>query len=425
MDRYNKLLDHKLTGIRDEGRYRVFLEIARRAGEFPKAKSYRYDSQKDIVVWCSNDYLGMGQHAVVLDAMKEALDNYGAGAGGTRNIAGCHCPIVALERELADLHDKDAALVMTSGYVANEATLSTLGRLLPDCVIFSDENNHASMIHGIKSSGCEKHIFRHNDLAHLRKLLMQFPRDQCKIVAFESVYSMDGDIAPIAEICDLAHEFGALTYLDEVHAVGMYGPSGAGVAESHGCADKVDIIQGTLAKAYGVVGGYVSSSRSLVDSIRSFASGFIFTTTLPPAIAAGALASVQHLRASNIERQALHKKADLIRTALQAVGLPVMTAASHIVPVLVGDARKCKSIGDHLLDHHGVFIQPINFPTVPRGTERLRITPTPCHSPDMAAHLVTALLKTWESFDLPLRASPSANERADLHHGNTELPASP
>ncbi len=406
MDSYNRLLDQKLCGIRDEGRYRVFLEIARRAGNYPRAKAFGRRDEQDIVVWCSNDYLGMGQNAVVIDAMKEALETYGAGAGGTRNISGSHCPIVALEREIAELHEKDSALVMTSGYVSNEATLSTLGRLLPDCVMLSDASNHASMIHGIRSSGCQKRIFRHNDLAHLRELLEDLPKVQCKIVAFESVYSMDGDIAPISEICDVAHEFGALTYLDEVHAVGMYGRTGAGVAERVGCVDKVDIIQGTLAKAFGVVGGYIASSASVIDAVRSFASGFIFTTTLPPAIAAGALASVQHLRGSHHERRALHRKVAILREALKEVGIPVMDGPSHIVPVVVGDARNCKLVSDYLLEQHGVFIQPINYPTVPRGTERLRITPTPCHSQDMTMHLVRSLVETWANFDLPRELSP-------------------
>jgi len=417
MHSYNHILDEKLVGIREEGRYRVFLEIARRAGEYPKARGFCPEKEKDIVVWCSNDYLGMGQHAVVLDAMKDALETYGAGAGGTRNIAGSHCPVVALEGELAELHEKERALVMTSGYVANEATLSTLGRLLPDCVILSDEGNHASMIHGIKSSGCPKLIFKHNDLDHLRSLLEDLPKEQCKIVAFESVYSMDGDIAPISDICDLAHEYGALTYLDEVHAVGLYGPTGAGVAERVGCVENVDIIQGTLAKAYGVVGGYIASSSSVVDAVRSFASGFIFTTTLPPAIAAGALASIQHLRGSDTERNALHQKVGLLRDALKAVGLPVMDGPSHIVPVVVGDARKCKLVSDYLLSQHGLYIQPINYPTVERGTERLRITPTPCHSPDMTAHLINSLLQTWENFDLPLRNIPKSTTglRSEAH----------
>ncbi len=410
MDAYNTYLDKKLAGIRDEGRYRVFLEIARLAGDYPHAQGYLDEQPNEITVWCSNDYLGMGQHPVVLNAMRRAISSYGAGAGGTRNISGSHRPIVQLERELANFHAKDGALVMTSGYVANEAALNTLGRLLPNCAIFSDTSNHASMIAGIRNSGCPKFIFRHNDVDHLRSLLSKVPKEQNKIVAFESVYSMDGDIAPVEEICDVAHEYGALTYLDEVHAVGMYGPTGAGIAERDQCAEKVDIIQGTLAKAFGTIGGYIASSRSVVDTVRSFASGFIFTTTLPPAIAAGALASVRYLQSNHHERAALHQNVRFLRNALKKVGLPVMDAPSHIVPVIVGDARMCKLVSDHLLREHGIFIQPINYPTVARGTERLRITPTPCHTEALMMDLVGALVETWNYFGLPLVEHARSND---------------
>jgi 5-aminolevulinate synthase len=400
---YDRLFAASLDALRREGRYRVFHPHRRVAGRFPQSVLRTpAGDERTITVWCSNDYLGMGQHPAVIAAMKQALDTLGAGAGGTRNISGNHQPIVDLERELAALHDKPAALVFSSGYVANEAALSTLGRLLPDCVILSDELNHASMIHGIRGSGVEKLIFRHNDVAHLDHLLARLPPERCKIVAFESVYSMDADIAPIGEICDVAARHGALTYLDEVHAVGMYGPTGAGVAERDGVGHRIDLVQGTLAKAFGVIGGYIAGSAPLVDAVRSHASGFIFTSAMPPVVAAGALASIRHLRASGKERMALHQRARAVALRLKAAGLPVMPTESHIVPVLVGAAAACKQASDRLLDVHGIYIQPINYPTVPRGTERLRITPTPCHDDAMIEQLVVALRETWTALGLPL-----------------------
>ncbi|RIK96289.1 MAG: 5-aminolevulinate synthase [Proteobacteria bacterium] len=400
---YDRLFAASIDALRREGRYRVFHPHRRIAGRFPQSVLRTpTGAERTITVWCSNDYLGMGQHPDVIAAMKAALDTLGAGAGGTRNISGNHEPIVELERELAALHDKPAALVFSSGYVANEAALSTLARLLPDCVILSDELNHASMIQGIRASGVEKLIFRHNDVAHLDNLLAQLPRERCKIVAFESVYSMDADIAPIGEICDVAARHGALSYLDEVHAVGMYGPTGAGVAERDGVGHRVDLVQGTLAKAFGVIGGYIAGSAPLVDAVRSHASGFIFTSAMPPVVAAGALASIRHLRASGKERMALHQRARAVALRLKAAGLPVMPTESHIVPVLVGEAAACKQASDRLLDVHGIYIQPINYPTVPRGAERLRITPTPCHDDAMIEALVVALRETWTALGLPL-----------------------
>jgi len=397
--------DH-LRRLHDEGRYRVFAELERIVGAFPRARLHREGQPpRDVTVWCSNDYLAMGQHPTVVEAMRQAIDAQGSGAGGTRNISGTNTLHAALERELAALHEKQAALVFTSGYVANETTLQTLGAMLPGCELYSDALNHASMIAGIRHSGAVRRIFRHNDVAHLEELLAGADPSTPKIVAFESVYSMDGDVSPIGEICDVAHRHGALTYLDEVHAVGMYGARGAGVAERDGALGKVDIVQGTLAKAFGVVGGYIASTAATVDFVRSCGSGFIFTTSLPPAIAAAALASVRHVSAHPDLRVRHQERAASLKRKLAVAGLPVMDSATHIVPVFVGDAALCKQASDLLLERHAIYVQPINYPTVARGTERLRLTPTPLHGDDDIARLVAALQDVWQILGLGLRAA--------------------
>lgn len=390
---YDAAFAAALDQIRAEGRYRVFTDLERKVGSFPRAYSHRIG--KEVTVWCANDYLGMGQHPKVLEAMRNAINTMGAGAGGTRNISGNHHAVVELEKTLAELHGKEAALVFTSGYIANEASLSMLGAMLPGCIIFSDDQNHASMIHGIRQSGAEKKIFRHNDVDHLAKLLASCDPKAPKIIAFESVYSMDGDVGPIKEICALARQYNALTYLDEVHAVGMYGERGAGIAEREGIMHEVDIIQGTMAKAFGVIGGYIAAKSNIVDMIRSYAPGFIFTTTIPPAIAAGANASIRHLMASQTERDAHQRNAQTLKSMLNEAGIPVMENPTHIVPVMVGDPVLCKQISDILLDEYQMYVQPINYPTVRKGTERLRITPTPFHTAEMMAGLTSALVEIF------------------------------
>src|SRR5213082_713920 len=397
---YDRIFRSAIERLHEEGRYRVFIDVLRTRGQYPNARCFGGNGPKPITVWCSNDYLGMGQHPIVIEAMEAALRDVGAGSGGTRNISGNTHYHTELEAELADLHGKQGALLFTSGYVSNEAALSTLGKLLPGCVIFSDELNHASMIAGIKNSGCEKRVFRHNDLEHLEELLAAEEPQTPKLIAFESVYSMDGDIAPIAAICDLADEYNALTYLDEVHAVGMYGDHGGGISERDGVADRLTIIEGTLGKAFGVMGGYIAADRTIVDCIRSYAPGFIFTTSLSPVLVAGALASVRHLKISSVERDAQKQSATKLKAIFAAARLPVMPSTTHIVPLMVGCPIKAKSVSDILLAEYGLYVQPINYPTVRRGTERLRFTPGPAHSAEMMDELVAALCEVWSRLEL-------------------------
>jgi 5-aminolevulinate synthase len=393
---YEQHFANKVDALKEEGRYRTFATLERIAGRFPKALYHAPDGAvREVTVWCSNDYLGMGQNRTVLDAMKAALEHSGAGAGGTRNISGTTIYHVELEQTLAKLHNKQAALTFSSGYVANEGALSTLGRLMPDCIILSDALNHASMIHGMQSSRCEKQVFRHNDVAHLEGLLKAQPLDRPKIIAFESVYSMEGDIAPIAEILALAEKYNALTYLDEVHAVGMYGPRGAGVAEQLGLMDRVDIIEGTFGKAYGLMGGYIAGKAAIIDAVRSYASGFIFTTALPPAVLAGAKASIEHLMVSDIERQRQRRNVRHLKNRLEKSGLPYLKGESHIVPLIVGEATCCKMVTDILLNSFDIYVQPINYPTVPKGTERLRLTATGAHSIEDVDALCDTLERLW------------------------------
>ncbi len=398
---YQRFFEDAIDQLHAERRYRVFADLERMAGKFPRALWRSGGQTREITVWCSNDYLGMGQHPDVVKAFQEAGGRMGSGAGGTRNISGTSNPLVELERELADLHGKEAGLVFTSGFVSNEAAISTIARLLPNCLILSDELNHASMIEGVRRSGAEKKIFRHNDVAHLESLLQAAGRERAKLIVFESVYSMDGDISPIEEIADLAEKYHAMTYIDEVHAVGMYGPRGGGITEREGLAHRIDVVEGTLAKAFGTLGGYITGTSAVIDAVRSYAPGFIFTTALPPAIAAAATASIRHLKASQAERDAQQRQAAHTKHVLSAAGLPVMPSATHIVPILVGDPELCKMASDRLLGVHGIYIQPINYPTVPRGTERLRITPTPFHSDQLVMELQAALVETWDALGIP------------------------
>ena len=419
---YGDAFEAALNALRNERRYRVFADLERVAGAFPKAV-FRdsADNAREIAIWCSNDYLGMGQNEKVIAAMQETAGKMGAGAGGTRNISGTNRKLVELERSLADLHRKESALVFTSGFVSNEAAISTIARLLPDCLILSDQLNHASMIAGVRQSGMEKKIFRHNDMDHLRELLQAAGKSRPKLIVFESVYSMDGDVAHIAQIADLAEEYGALTYIDEVHAVGIYGPRGGGITDRDGLTDRIDIIEGTLAKGFGTMGGYVAAKKSIVDAVRSYASEFIFTTALPPALCAAATASIEHLKISNAERERHQRQAERTKRVLTEAGLPVMPTNTHIVPLIVGEAQACKAASDMLLERHNIYIQPINYPTVPKGTERLRITPTPLHDDAMIDGLRDALVQVWEALDLPRDIDVSQLTAEALNSGDLTL----
>ncbi|HEV7717825.1 MAG TPA: 5-aminolevulinate synthase [Arsenicitalea sp.] len=420
---YRGIFEDAVDALRQEKRYRVFADLERIAGRFPRAV-FRdsSDNAREITIWCSNDYLGMGQHEKVVAAMQETAGKLGVGAGGTRNISGTNRPLVELERSLADLHRKEAALVFTSGFVSNEAAISTIARLMPDCAIFSDQLNHASMIAGVRLSGMQKHIFRHNDVAHLRELLASVDRHRPKLIVFESVYSMEGDVAPIAEIADLAEEFGAMTYIDEVHAVGMYGPRGGGICDRENLMDRIDIIEGTLAKGFGVMGGYIAANQAIVDAVRSYAPEFIFTTALPPALCAAARTSIEHLKVSDVERKGQQRQVQLTKEILSEAGLPILANETHIVPLIVGDARRCKAASDMLLEKHDIYLQPINYPTVPKGTERLRITPTPLHNDEMIIELRHALVSVWASLELPRDIPAKSLSETKLNSGDLTLP---
>jgi len=407
---YKAFFTSALDKLHDERRYRVFADLERIAGRFPHALWHSPNGAREVVIWCSNDYLGMAQHPKVIGAMVEATARMGTGAGGTRNIAGTNRPLVELERELADLHGKPASLVFTSGYVSNETGIATIAKLLPNCLLLSDAYNHNSMIEGVRRSGCEKNIWRHNDLGHLETLLKAAAPERPKLIVFESLYSMDGDVAPLHAICDLAERYGAMTYVDEVHAVGMYGPRGGGITDRDNAMQRIDVIEGTLAKAFGCLGGYIAASTELVDAVRSYAPGFIFTTALPPAICAAATAAIRHLKTSSWERERHQDRAARVKAVLNAAGLPVMPSSTHIVPVLVGDPEKCKAACDLLLSEYGIYIQPINYPTVPRGMERLRITPSPYHDDALIDRLAEALVEVWDRLELPTRKQAIAAE---------------
>jgi 5-aminolevulinate synthase len=407
---YNGFFANALARLRDERRYRVFADLERIAGRFPHAVWHSPEGPRQVVIWCSNDYLGIGQHPKVIGAMVETATRLGAGAGGTRNIAGTNHPLIELERELAELHHKDGALVFTSGYISNETGISTIARLMPGCVILSDALNHNSMIEGIRQSGAEKRIWRHNNTGHLEELLKAVDPERPKLIVFESLYSMDGDVAPLHRICDLAERYGAMTYADEVHAVGMYGPRGGGISDRDGATERIDVIEGTLAKAFGCLGGYIAGRANLIDAVRSYAPGFIFTTALPPAVCAAATAAIRHLKTSQWERERHQERAGRVKAVLNSARLPVMPSATHIVPVLVGNPEHCKAASDLLLAEHGIYIQPINYPTVPRGSERLRITPSPFHDDALIDALAEALVDVWQRLDLPLSARALAAE---------------